>query len=59
MREDQTSVFTPFWYTPDNIYVCGITTRTINFNKVKVGSGSDCMRITDADNATPFPNLAE
>ena len=58
MREDQTSVFTPFWYTPDNIYVCGIKTRTINFNKVKVGSGSDCMVIADADNTTPFPNLA-
>ena len=58
MQEDQTSVFTPFWYTPDHIYVCGIKTRTINFNKVKVGSGNDCMRITDADNATPFPNLA-
>jgi hypothetical protein len=59
MREDQTSVFTPFWYTPDHIYVCGIKTRTINFNKVKVGSGSDCMVIADANNTTPFPNLPE
>ena len=57
IKADTTSVFTPFWYTPDQIYVCGTKTRTINFNKIKVGSGTDCMRITDAANATRFPEL--
>ena len=57
IRENTTSVFTPFWYTLDNIYVCGTTTRTINFNNAKVGTGG--MRITDKTNETPSPDIKD
>lgn len=55
IKENATSVFTPFWHTPDGIYVCGTQTRTVKFNNAKVGTGG--MRITDAANMTPFPAL--
>ena len=51
-----TSKFTPFWQTPDKIYVCGTQNRTISFNNGKVGSGG--MRITDTDNSTLYPDIA-
>ena len=44
-----TSVFTPYWKTMDGVTVRGLTTRTINFNNGKVGTGG--MRITNADTA--------
>ena len=57
IKENTKSVFTPFWYTLDNIYVCGTTTRTINFNNAKVGTGG--MRITDKTNETPSPDIKD
>ena len=55
IKANTTSKFTPFWFTPDSIYVCGTQTRTISFNNGKVGTGG--MRVADAANATPFPIL--
>ena len=55
IKANTTSKFTPFWFTPDSIYVCGTKTRTISFNNGKVGTGG--MRVADAANATPFPIL--
>ena len=49
------SVFTPFWLTKDGIYTCGVSTRIINFNNAKVGSGG--MRVADAANATIYPTI--
>lgn len=55
IKANTTSVFTPYWKTPDGIYVLGTDTRTVAFNNGKVGSGG--MRITDAANSTPFAEL--
>ncbi len=52
-----TSIFTPYWYTPDKVYVTGTTKRTINFNNGKVGAGG--MRFTDTvEKKAPFTALA-
>lgn len=48
IAENAISVFSPFWQTPDKIFVCGTDTRTVKFNNAKVGSGG--MRIEDAEN---------
>lgn len=50
IKANTASIFTPFWLTKDGYYVCGTSTRTVNFNNGKVGSGG--MRVTDADTAT-------
>ncbi|MBQ6450565.1 MAG: VWA domain-containing protein [Solobacterium sp.] len=49
IEANTTSVFTPYWKTMDGVTVRGLTTRTINFNNGKVGTGG--MLITNADTA--------
>ena len=55
IKENAVSKFTPYWLTPDGIYVCGTSTRTVTFNTAKVGSGG--MRITDAANTDIYPTI--
>lgn len=50
-----TSKFTPFWITPDGIYVNGDYTRTIKFNNGKVGTGG--MRTTDTETESNYPMI--
>ena len=50
IKENATSIFTPYWLTKDGMHICGTMTRTINFNNGKVGSGG--MRTKDAENST-------
>ena len=50
-----TSKFTPFWLTPDGIYVNGDYTRTIKFNNGKVGTGG--MRTADTATDSNYPTI--
>ena len=56
IKAGEVSIFTPYWKTPDEIYVCGTDTRTVTFNNGKVGTGG--MRVADeANDYAPLDTL--